>query len=204
MLPLGDLAAALAGVPAQPFSGVLYRAIFLEALYGFHQTPPHALPRPLYNLAAPARGARFTPRNGMATLYVAEDLETAFAEAHQTSAIVRRRKPGTSLPTRPTVLVSARAQLDTVLDLSVPAVQTALATNRAELVRPWRLAQRRGVVPTQQLGEAVFDSGLFQAIRYPSARLKGHCCFAIFTDRLTQTAFVEVYDPDGNLNERLP
>jgi RES domain-containing protein len=205
MHPPGDLAVALASLPGQPFDGVLYRAVFLEALYGFHSTPPYPAPRPLFSLGAPRHGARFTPPEGMPTLYAAEDPETALAEAHQVDAALRRRHPDRVPPAAPTVLISLRARLDTVLDVTIAAVQHALDTNRREIVRPWRLLQARGQVPaTHLLGEVTFTSDRFQAIRYPSTRSRGRCCLAIFPDRLVAPAFVEVYDPDGNLCERIP
>jgi RES domain-containing protein len=140
----------------------------------------------------------------MATLYMAEDRETAFAEAHQIGASIKRQQPAADDPRRPTVVVSVKVSLDSALDVSDPAVQAALGTDLGELLRPWRRAQCRGPVPTQQLGLATFASGRFQAIRYPSARLRGRCCLAIFTDRVVPPAYVEVYDPDRNIDQRIP
>lgn len=204
MLGPADLALQLAALAGQPWDGVLYRAIFLEDLFGFHRPTRHARPLPLYSLGAPAHGARYTPRGGMATLYMAEGQEAAFAEAHQIGAAIKRQGPGAEEPRRPTVLVSARLHLDRVLDITDPAVQAFLGTDAKELLLPWRRAQRRGAVATQQLGLAVFASGRFQALRYPSVRLAGRCCFAIFTDRLLPPAFVEIHDPDGNVPQRIP
>jgi RES domain-containing protein len=204
MLAGDELAAALASLHGEPFEGVLYRAIFLEALFGFHQKPPYTQPQPLYGLGAPSHGARFTPRGGMATLYMAEDQETALAEAHRVGATIRRLRSSAGEPHRPTVLVSAVVRLTSVLDLAAVSVHAALCTNTAELVRPWRRAQRRGPVPTQELGAAVFASGRFQAVRFPSAQLDDHCCMAIFPDRLLAPALVEIYDPDGNIRQRVP
>jgi RES domain-containing protein len=203
MLGPDDLAIRLAALTGRPWNGILYRAIFLEDLFGFHRPTRHARPLPLYSLGAPAHGARYTPRGGMATLYMAEGQETAFAEAHQIGTAIKRQDPS-SEPRRPTVLVSARVHLDSVLDVADPALHASLGTDVKELLRPWRRAQCRGAVATQQLGLAVFTSGRFQAIRYPSARLAGRCCFAIFTDRLAGAAFVEIYDPDGNVYQRIP
>ena len=204
MLPPDELDGALAALAGRPWHGVLHRAIFLEALFGFHNRPPHARPLPLYSLGAPVSGARYTPRRGMATLYMAEDRETAFAEAHHIGASIRRQRPTVDEPRRPTVVVSVKVRLDSVLDVSDSSVQAALGTDLGELLRPWRRAQRRGPVPTQELGLAAFASGRFQAIRYPSARLSGRCCLAVFTDRVVPPAYVEVYDPDRNIDQRIP
>src|SRR5437867_2983977 len=120
MLADDELASALAALAGRPFEGVLYRAIFLEALFGFHQKPPYPQPKPLYSLGAALRGARFTPRGGMATLYLAEDQETALAEAHRIGAAIRRVRLSAAEPQRPAVLVSAVVRVDSVLDLSDP------------------------------------------------------------------------------------
>jgi hypothetical protein len=135
---------------------------------------------------------------------MAEDQTTALAEALRVGAVIRRSRASTAEPHRPTVLVSAVARLESVLDLGAPGVQEALDTSRSELLRPWRLAQRRGPVPTQELGAAIFASGRFQALRFPSAQLDARCCLAIFPDRLREPAFVEIYDPDGNIRQRVP
>lgn len=105
-------------------------------------------------------------------------------------------------PTAPKVMYSAKAYLATVLDLTLPANQSAISTSLIELTSPWRNVV--GVAPTQELGQAVFDSGRYQAILFPSSKKQGHACVVIFTDRLTPPAFIEVYDPNGNLKERIP
>jgi RES domain-containing protein len=204
MLPPDALAAVLTVRAGTTSEGVVYRTVDYEALHGFHRQPPFPRPRPLYSLGAPLHGARFTPRGGMAALYAAEDRETALAELDQVATIVRREAPTLARRIPPVVVLSADAHLRTVLDLTDPTVQEALGTDLAELRLPWRRAQRRGAAPTQQLGAAVFASGRFEAIRYPSARLEGGRCLAIFTERLVPPAFVEIYDPHGNLRERIP
>jgi hypothetical protein len=62
MLPREDLVQALAGLASRSIEGVLYRAIDLEALYGFQRPDPYPQPRPLYGFGAPAHGARFTEK----------------------------------------------------------------------------------------------------------------------------------------------
>jgi RES domain-containing protein len=79
MLGPAELAAALATIAGRPLTGNLYRAVSFDALKRYDP------PQPLYSLSAPRRGARYTPRDGMPTLYVAEDVETAYAEANQIS-----------------------------------------------------------------------------------------------------------------------
>jgi RES domain-containing protein len=206
MHPPDELARALATLASSSFQGVVYRAVDYEAFHGFHQPTPYPRPRPLYGLGAAKNGARFTPRGteGMATLYAAEDRETAFAELDQVLEVVRRTQPTAGRLVPPAVLMSAEARLDAVLDLTLPAVQQELGTTLQEIRRPWRRAGRTDAAPTQLLGAAVFASQRFQAIRYPSARLKGGVCLAIFPVRLAAPSFVAIFDPHGNLCERLP
>ncbi|HEU4753947.1 MAG TPA: RES domain-containing protein [Armatimonadota bacterium] len=69
---------------------------------------------------------------------------------------------------------------------------------------PCRIPPSGGLPPTQDPGAAVFAAGGFQAIRYPSARRPGGACLVVFTARLRDPAFVEVHDPWGNIDQRLP
>jgi|SRR5437660_8957344 len=203
MLRGEELSTTLASTPQIVLDGFLFRAVDLEALYGFHQTPPYPTPRPLYSLGSPKNGARFTPKGGPKSLYMAVDAETALAEASQVSDIVLAINPTIApAPTTPKVMYSAKAYLVTVLDLTLSANQSAISTSLIELTSPWRNVV--GVAPTQELGQAVFDSGRYQAILFPSSKKHGHACVVIFTDRLAPAAFIEVYDPHGNLQERIP
>jgi RES domain-containing protein len=130
----------------------------------------------------------------MPTLYLAEDVETAHAEANQ---LVGKAPP--------TVVLTIDIHLESVLDLTLPLVQQELGTDLDELCGPWRVLQSNGQpVPTHELGSAVFASGRYQAVRYPSVRLPGHTCFAVFTERLTPPDFVEVFDPHDNVRQRIP
>ena len=55
------------------FEGVTYRAVDLEALFGFHLPTPYPQPLPLFSAGASRRGARYTPIGGPKTLYLALD-----------------------------------------------------------------------------------------------------------------------------------
>ena len=206
MLPRPQLLAILPMLPTHPIEELCFRAVHLEALYGFHRAPPYTSIRPLFPLGAPASGARFTPVGGMNSLYVAADPETAFAEANQIYTASRRHQSSLLLqPPGPTVLFSVRVRIEKCLDLTDVLVMGTLNTSAAELTRGWRRRNTGTLPATQELGLAAFDSGQIQAMRYPSVRQPGHTCFVIFTDRLAGTpAFAEVYDPDDNLRERIP
>jgi len=199
MLPKSSLAAALFNIRPCPFFGVLHRAMNYTYIHG--RTHPSLL----HCDGAPRVGARFTPLGGMRSLYLAEDGETAYAEANQINTITRARNPGGVIMPAPTVLLSVKSSMESVLDLTIPAVQQALSTNSKELKAPWRLIQARGgTAPTQELGDIVFATGLFQAIRYPSSKVSGRSCFAIFCDLIVSPSYIEVYDPHGNLKEGIP
>lgn len=202
MLSYADILKTLPTLPRYAYQSHAYRVVDNKYLTGNLLPRAH---RYLYGLGVPVAGARFTPRGGMPTIYIAEDLATAWDEVNPVSAIVRQHDPGLAGPTRPGGYASVVYDLATVIDMTEPGIQSALGTDRAELLAPWRQMQRRGrVSPTQQLGQAVYDSGLFQAIWYESVRAPGTFCLAVFPDRLTGAAFLEVYDPDGNIQERLP
>ena len=204
MLSESDLTALLPALPRQSFRGVLYRAVTLEALYGFHHNPPYPAIRPLYNLGAPAAGARYTPIGGPPSLYLAQEPDTATSEVNPVYARLRQQNPPVAALIPPCVIFSVKAVLDEVLDLTDPAIQSALQTDTRELTGAWRTAPPLTLPPTQQLGKTAFDGGAVQALRYPSAQSPAHACFVVFTDRLAGAAFLEVFDPDGNLRGRLP
>jgi RES domain-containing protein len=158
------------------------------------------------DLGPAQRGARFTPVGGMRAIYLAADPETAIAEVNQVYAKLRRQDPPVMAVIPACMIYSAHAVLDTILDVSDPDIQAAMETSEAELCDPtWRAFQSQGGIPlTQQFGQAVFDYGSIQAIRYSSALMPGHQCYVVFTERLTSTSFVEIDDPDGYLQGRLP
>jgi RES domain-containing protein len=202
MLNAADLALALPLLTPQTRQGQVYRIVD----YQYFAANPNLHPvRILYGFGSPGNGQRFTPRGGMATLYFAETLATAFDEVHPEQAIIRQHDPGLVLPVSPGGFAAIQYQLETVLDTTDPAVQQILGTDRAELIGHWRQARNRGQTPpTQRLGQAIYDSGLFQAIWYESARVPGTYCLAVFPDRLTPPSFLEVYDPNGHFLERIP
>ena len=183
-----------------------YRCIEQGKLYGLNQPQPFANPIPLYSRSSSQRGARFTAKGGPDTLYMAEDITTAYMEVDRAYRRVEGLEPS-SVPrvAPPVVMFSITVKLERVLDLANPAVQSALQTDFSELTATWRLKQsRKQPIPTQSLGALVHASGQFQAIRYPSARDLRGCCLAVFPDRITPPSLIEVYDPYGELVGQLP
>lgn len=205
MLTGPALRRVLPTLPTYAFEGILYRAVDLEALFGFHQPTPYPQPLPLFSEGARQRGARYTPIGGPASLYLALDPQTAYAEANRIHTQVWIGATANSSALPPTVLISVRARIESILDITDASIQQALHTTDPELLRPWRLAQSRGrMVATQRLGQAAFDCGSLQAIRYPSVQSAGAPCLVVFPDRLVTPAYVETIDQHLNIPQRLP
>jgi len=208
MLPDDEVALLLQSktLTVSPCRRSFYRCVEQGKLYGLNQPQPFANPIPLYSRSSSQRGARFTAKGGPDTLYMAEDITTAYMEVDRAYRRVEGLAPN-SVPrvAPPVVMFSITVELERVLDLTNLTVQAALQTNITELTATWRLKQsRRQSVPTQSLGTLVHASGHFQAIRYPSARDLRGCCLAVFPDRVVSPSLIEVYDPYNELIGQLP
>jgi len=178
---------------------------------GYHHLaatqPSHgssARPQPLWGIGSKRFGGRFTPRNSFETICLAEDPVTALAEV---SAVLLNPGGGViTLRSLPWVTVTVQGTLLAVLDVSNMGIQAKLGTTSQELTGEWRYTQAGGgEAPTQLLGRVCHKTALFDAIRYPSSKnLPAGRCLAVFTDRLKGPAYLEVYDPNGHLAQRLP
>lgn len=122
----------------------------------------HLKPNPDW-LFTSGKPNRYNPA-GVECIYFSESPETARAEYESgwTSQI---------LADQPVTTFHATADLRCVLDVSDPATLRQLGLKRSDLTAPWRLAGSPTL--TQLLGQAVSETGLFSAIRYPSAVKKG-------------------------------
>ncbi len=60
--------------------------------------------------------------------------------------------------------------------------------------------------PTQLLAQLAYDSGRIAGIKYASAKNKHGVNLVVFPDRLSLASgnFLEVFDPYGHLNQRIP
>lgn len=203
MLPESALRATLQMIPPIPAHGPFSRCVGLHHLLAKSKASPSGPPQPLWGMGSKRAGGRYTPRGVFETIYLAEDTVTALTEV---TAVVRTGSGLTTLATNPWVLVSVRGVLLSVLNLVDPAIVLQLGTNAQELTGEWRYTQGAGgEAATQLLGRVSYDSGRFDAIRYPSSKNPPNgCCVAVFPDRLRNPAFLEVYDPYGNLAQRLP
>jgi RES domain-containing protein len=182
-------------------SGTLCRAIRAKYL---RRTPPE----PLYYLASAAKGARYTPLNGPAGLYLASDPSTALAEIRD----LAQDPAGKPLPLQlrePVMLVYVETDLDGVLDLTDAAVRRTLRVSRRAIVEEWEapmlayLAGRGAMPLTQQIGAAAHITRVVKAILYPSARWKGGRCLVVLPDRIAVSDRVASYDPTGGLTQAL-
>lgn len=186
MLPESQLRNVLSQVTPRTMHGTFSRCV------GYHHvvarpggTPSAASPQPIWGMGSRIAGGRFTPRGTFETVYLAEDPITALAEV----ALVIRHShaPRATFRTPPWVHVAVSGVLGSVLDLTESNVQAVLGTSRQELTGEWRYTQAQdGEAPTQALG-----------------RVEG-VCLVVFPERLRPPAHIEVYDPYGNLAQRLP
>lgn len=211
MIASSALPGVLAGLGTITVDGSFSRAVKLEYLQG---PPPGAPagspPQPLWAGGAAANGARYTPVDGQASLYLATNGATALAEV---DAVLFDRAAGlvAGAAHDPLVVVAAEARLPCVLDLCDSYVQAALGTSHAELTQPWLRAQARHragigpLPPTQALGRAAFAAGSILALRYPSRKHPGQKNLVVFTERLaTLNGSITVVDARGILRHSLP
>jgi RES domain-containing protein len=201
MLPPIALQAALAALPAVEYRRTLYRTI----------RPVFLKPTPLSGVGAKIRGARFTPKGGFNTIYLAEDPHTAFIEFQHESLILMRDMDdefGVRLATIATVSPHAFFEPIGILDVTRREVRQHLGTDLNELAAPWRPFPGPGLPPTQVLGQEAYNSGLFVGIRYLSARNPGGVCLAVFEDLLRTTTGRDFLDLDDSRNggpvQRIP
>lgn len=154
---------------------------------------------PLWGGAVRANGARFTPKDGFDSIHLAWDAVTAFAEVQALILLANGRMQAW---TPPWVVMTVTGVVSGVLDLTDPRILTQLRTNEQELSGSWETGVEP---PTQRLGRVAFDSGRIVGIKYPSVKDRGGANLVVFPDRLplTPTDSLEVYDPYGNLSQRI-
>jgi len=205
MLDENGLEAALQQIEPRTLEGPFSRCIAFHFLVSKPEPPSSsAPPQPLWGMGSKRFGGRFTPRESFETIYLAEDPVTALAEV----AAIIRSTPGASLALQkqPWVLVTVQGLLQRVLDLADLAVVSRLGSSQSELAGEWRYTQEQaGEAPTQLLGRVCHRTGLFDGIQFPSTKNSPDgMCVAVFPERLKAPAFLEVYDPNGHLAQRLP
>ena len=194
------LRAALLALPAHKYRRTLYRVVRPKFL-----APPN---RPLSGIGAKTLGARFTPKGSFEAIYFGEDPHTAFIEYHHEHLTLMRDKDDDfAFRLAVTATVSPHVMLDhgRILDLTRREVRMALGTTLNELASVWRVLPGVPTPPTHILGQEVYNSGLFQAIRYFSVRNPGGVCLAVFVDKLTAPWFIDLDDSkNGGPVQRIP
>lgn len=157
------------------------------------------MPEPLWGGAAAIVGARFTPKGGFHSIYLAWEPVTALLEV-QALVVV----PGGTAPLRtaPWALVTVDGVVSNVLDLTDASILKALGTNRQEVSGAWVCDSDP---PTQGLAQAAYDSGKIAGVKYGSVKHPGGLNLVVFPDRLAppSTDYLEVFDPHGNLSQRI-
>lgn len=195
MLARAALADALRGAPLISVRQTFTRRVPLHTLFGI---APGTVFKPgdRLEVRAPSflftsgRPYRFTP-TGIMALYVGEGESVAGAEVKQ--------HPGAMgydvLPRDPDALYHIDVAATAILDLTDEKVTTSLGTDTAELLGNWRVLSP---APTQMLGQAVYDAGNIEGIRYQSAAQHRAevtaFCVVLFKDRKLPGSVVRVFD----------
>ena len=182
---------ALRNIAGTPIHGPFSRAVKLEYFF----------PKPA--AALPVVRASYTPKNSFERIYITGDMVTALAEV--VAIIAGQAGPPFTTATGPWVVVAIHGVLSSVLDLTAATNMEALGSNYQELTGAWRyLPGVVGEPPTHTLGRLCHKSKRFDAIRFPSSKNPLGVCLAVFPDRLKAPAYLEVYDPQNNVAQRLP
>jgi RES domain-containing protein len=155
--------------------------------------------QPLWGGAAKRVGARFTPQGGFDSIYLARDPVTAFLEV---SALVMLQGGPVPVCTSPWVIVTVDGMLNHLLDLTDATTLGAFGTTTQEMTGAWAAMQHP---PTQLLGRLAYESDRIAGIKYASAKHPGGSNLVVFPERISVAAgnFLEVYDPHGNLAQRI-
>ena len=157
------------------------------------------VPQPLWGGASKIKGARFTPKGGVDSIYLAGEPITALLEVQALVVM-----PGSMMPLRtaPWALVTVDGIVSNVLDLTDAGILEALGTNEAEMTGAWA---KEANPPTQKLAQAAYETGKIAGIKYGSAKHPDGLNLVVFPDRLVppSTDYLEVYDPHGNLAQRI-
>lgn len=151
------------------------------------------LKNPLSALGSKLTGGRYNYIGEFEVLYLAPNPQTALQE---TLKNINFRFP-------PKSLITIEVNTKYILNLRAKKVTSALGIDIEKLFLPWRKIQDidQEKAYTQVLGQAVYESKIFEGIQYPSAKVRGKYNLAIFPDRLRKESSIKVYDPDKILEQ---
>jgi RES domain-containing protein len=143
------------------------------------------------------------PRILLRRFYLAEDMVTALTEVVAIVTGVSGR--AITLASGPWVIVAVHGVLLSILDLTIIANVKSIGSNYQELTGSWRYAVGQAEEPaTHVLGRLCHQSKRFDGIRFPSSKNTPHgVCLAVFPDRLKSPAYLEVFDPQNNVPQRV-
>lgn len=130
-------------------------------------------------------GGRYNLKNSFEVLYMAPDAQTAIEEA---GLIDKFRLP-------PRILITLDVRLQSVLDLGERKIIEDSGIESERLFSTWRYPGDKESY-TQTIGRLVYHSRRFEAIRYPSAKVRNKYNLAIFPERLKKSSVIKIYDPD--------
>jgi len=174
------LKAKLKEISGSAVTGLFYRSIDYRYISD-----------PLNSIGSTIHGGRYNQKGTFEVLYLAPDQETAQKEALKSLSKY--------IP--PRVFLTIDVLLSKLINLEEDQVIQLLGIKKELLSSNWIVAD--GESYTQKLGRIIYESELFEGIRYPSAQVAGKYNLAIFSDRLQKNSFVKVYDPHHNLRGEL-
>lgn len=151
------------------------------------------LRNPLNALGSKLSGGRYNYIGRFEALYLAPDPKTAVEESLKN---INFRFP-------PKSIITIDVEVQSIIDLKNKKLINILGIDRDQLFSPWRKIQdiEQKIAYTQLLGQLIYDSKLFEGIRYPSAKVKGKYNLVIFPNRLKKGSNIKVYDPDKILEQ---
>lgn len=186
---LKSLKKGLATAPAIAVKAKLFRRVEFVALV------KHNPPNWLYTSGKPQR---YNPA-GVQCVYFGGDAEVTRAEFDDIWK-------GLKAADQPATDYRATVVLRRVLDLTSSATLKALKIATKDLFKNWRRAKTPTL--TQRLGQAVSETKLFSAIRYPSKaaadRGQAGANFVIFRNCVRAPDSVEIHGPDGKPLQKWP
>lgn len=183
MLHGTQLDAAVRTLVSRPLRKIFFRAMLLK----FSDDP--------LGKRRPIRRNRFNIDNGARVLYLAEFIPTALMEIQ-----------AFGFPPSAVAIVPVEVELQAVVDLRDPAIQSALHLSASSLAMNFRTVPLGGTpTESQELGECAAVSRVIDGFLYESLATPGSVNLAVFENNLVlRQSSLAVNDSANNLYESLP